>query len=1142
VTVSTQQFLLDLRSKDIILWAEGDRLRCSAPKGALTSALREELNQRKAELLAFLHLARQTSVAEKAPPLVRIARDGVLPLSFGQQRLWFLHELDGGSTAYNIQFTVLLTGHVDIKALRWGLEGVVKRHEILRTAFPAINGQPRQRIANQRELNLSIENLQSWPVGQRQSQVKLWLWKERRKPFDLARGPLLRVLLLRLEDGEHILILTMHHTITDGWSMSVLFDELGAFYSAFTEGEEVSLTDLPIQYADYAAWQRQWLSGDVLEAQLQYWKDRLANPPTLQLPADRPRPAVQTFQGARESEVMPQELSKALGKLSQREGVTLFMTLLAAFAILLHRYTGQDDIVLASPIANRNRPEIERLIGFFVNMLVMRTDVSGDPTFRQLLARVREMTLGAYQHQDLPFEKLVEELQPERDMSRSPIFQVTFALQNAPMPPLELGNLTLSLLPMHVETTRFDLEVDLWESKDGLSIRFIYNTDLFDAVTIRRMLRHFQVLLEGIAADPDRQIANLPLMRDAEQRQLLVEWNQTTTDYPNNKAVHELFEDRVDRNPDAIAVVFGDQKLTYQELNTRANQLAHHLQHLGVGPEVLVGICAQRSLEMVVGVLGILKAGGAYMPLDPDYPKQRLAFMLEDMKVPVLLTQASLKDQLPNYPGTIVCLDSEWKQIAVESTDNLRAGATANNLAYVIYTSGSTGQPKGSCIEHRSVVRLVKETNYVELGPQEVFLQFAPISFDASTFELWGSLLNGAKLVVFPPHRPSLEELGEFIQKEGITTLWLTAALFHQMVDGQLETLTHVRQILAGGEALSVPHVQKMIEGLGNHRLINGYGPTENTTFTACHVMTAASRIGRSVPIGVPISNTQVYILDRHMQPVPVGVCGELYIGGDGLAREYLNRPALTAERFISHPFSDEPGARLYKTGDTVCYLQDGSIEFLGRVDHQVKIRGFRVELGEIEATLAQHPAVKETVVLCREDQPGDKRLVAYMVGADVTFSADDLRNFLRKRLPEYMVPAAFVVLDALPLTPIGKIDRKALPVLDGTRPEMDIDFIPPRTGTEQSIAAIWRELLQIEDIGIYDDFFELGGHSLLATQVMSRLSAALNLELPLHVLFESSTIDGLAKYVDTTIRMIQGRTSSKRAATGRNGYEEGEI
>ncbi|NNF93561.1 MAG: amino acid adenylation domain-containing protein, partial [Altererythrobacter sp.] len=757
----------------------------------------------------------------------------------------------------------------------------------------------------------------------------------------------------------------------------------------------------------------------------------------------------------------------------------------------------QNDLVVGSPIANRTRAELEELIGFFVNSLVMRTDVSGDPSFAELLARVRQVALEAYAHQDLPFERLVEELDPERDLSRNPLFQVMFAVQNAPGKASTLAGteLTIGAFSGNLQTTRFDLEVHVLEVDEQLQFHFIYSTDLFDGSTMRRMLGHYERVLEEVVKNSACRISELALLDEAERHQVLHEWNDTRTAYPREGSIKDLFEAQVGRDADAVALEYEGQRLSYGELNARANQLAHYLRQRGVGPEVMVAISVERSVEMVVGILGIVKAGGAYVPLDAQYPGPRLSMMLEDTAAPVLLTQSSLRDRLPEFDGEVICLDTDWAQIARKRRTNPKVEVNASNLAYVMYTSGSTGRPKGTCVEQRSVVRLVKNTNYLDFGPQEVFLQFSPISFDASTLELWGSLLNGGKLLVCPPGQLSMGQLGQIIRDGGVSTLWLTAGLFNLMVDEQLDSLRGVRQLLAGGEALSVDHVRRVLEGIGTGRLINGYGPTENTTFSCCHVMDAHSDVGQSVPIGRPISNTRVYILDEHLHPVPVGVPGELYLGGDGLARGYLNRPELTAEKFIADPFSDEPHARLYRTGDWVRYQPDGNIEFIGRRDHQVKVRGFRIELGEIEAALGRLQPVQEAVVLLREDRPGDKRVVAYVVAeGEQAGLVEELRTQLKRELPDYMLPSAFVLLDALPLTPNGKVDRAALPAPEAAD-HLTAEYVAPRTPTEEILAGIWAEVLGVERVGVHDDFFELGGHSLLATQVISRVRQALGVE-----------------------------------------------
>ena len=752
------------------------------------------------------------------------------------------------------------------------------------------------------------------------------------------------------------------------------------------------------------------------------------------------------------------------------------MSLLTVYVMMLQRYSGQDEITVGSPIANRNRSEIEGLIGFFVNMLVMRVDCSGNPDFSGLARRVNEVALGAYEHQDIPFEKLVDALQVERDPSRNPLFQVYFALRNSAQEASRPQGITLEPIGDEIQSTRFDLECTVSNQDGRLHVNFIYNTNLFDAATIKRMQRHYANLLAAVVAEPKRPlpISQLTLLGDSERQLLLQDWTHTRTDYPREQTVHDLFVQQAQATPDAIALEYEGETLSYAQLNARANQLAHYLQARGVGPEVLVGIGVERSLEMVIGLLGILKAGGAYLPLDADYPASRLAYMLSDAAVPVLLTQSSQRDQLADFAGETICLDTDWPEIARERESEPESGAKADSLMYAIYTSGSTGVPKGTLIEHRSAVRLVRETNYIELGPEEVFLQFAPISFDASTLELWGSLLNGSRLVIFAAGRSGLEELGEVIATRGVTTLWLTSALFSQMVDNHCDRLSGVKQLLAGGEALSLPHVQKMLDRLGEgSRLINGYGPTENTTFTCCHVMTADSELGQSVPIGRPISNTWVYVLDAAMQPVPVGVAGELYIGGDGLARGYLNQAELTAEKFVSDPFSAEPGARLYATGDLVRYRRDGSIEFIGRIDQQVKLRGYRIELGEVETALAGQESVSEAVAVVREYETGDKRLVAYVVPTQAWLEQHpveaesgesdhqelipQLREQLRALLPGYMLPSLFVVLEALPLNANGKVDRKALPDPSDMQAGTEIEYVAPRNPSwSGQLADIW--------------------------------------------------------------------------------------
>jgi len=874
----------------------------------------------------------------------------------------------------------------------------------------------------------------------------------------------------RLTDNEHLLLLGRHHIVYDGWCRGIIARELSVFYEAFASGRQVSLPDLPIQYADFAHWQRQWSQGEVLEAHLAYWRKQLEDLPTLQLPTDRPRPPVQTSHGARQYFVLSETLSEGLKNLSNGCGVTLFMTLLGAYQTLLHRYTGKDDIVIGTPIAGRNRSELENLIGLFLNVLVLRTDFSGDPTFRALLDRVREVCLEAYAHQDVPFEKLVEELHPERNLSHNPLFQVTFSLQNTPRFPLELAGLTANDLEVDAGIARFDLELFVEEGESGLRGYVNYNTDLFSAATIDRMLGHLQELLEGVVENPGRRLWDLPMLTEPERQQLLVKWNDTQRDHPRDKCIHELFEEQVDRSPDAVAVVFQDKHLTYRELNRRANQLAHHFRKLGVGPEAPVGLCMERSLEMVIGLLGILKAGGAYVPIDPAYPAQRLAFMLEDSRTQVLLTQKHLLERFSEQGTKAVCVDADWRTIGQESKENPDSGVTADNLAYVIYTSGSTGRPKGVQVPHRAVVNLLMISRKVTTDPVQLL----------------------AKL-----------------SSQSVTVMQATPATWQMLLGAGWEGSRELK-ILCGGEVLSQELAAQLLSRSSS--LWNLYGPTETTIWSAIHRVELGDT---RIPIGRPIANTQIYILDSRLQPVPIGVPGELHIGGICLARGYVGHPDLTAEKFIPDPFGVEAGALLYKTGDLARYLPDGDIEFLGRIDDQVKIRGFRIELGEIESVLAQNPALRQVVVVVHQDSPGEKRLVAYVVPhAEQTLTTTDLLSLLKSKLPEYMLPSTFVFLDALPLTPNGKVDRRALPEPGAERAELKEAYVAPRTAVQKKLADIWTEVLKLERLGIHDNFFDIGGHSLKATQVMSRVRAVFEMDVPLRTLFEKPTVEELAVVV----------------------------
>jgi amino acid adenylation domain-containing protein len=1124
--MKTAAFLSHLNSLHVRLSAEGERLRIRAPKGALTPDLHSELTKRKAEILALLQKSGGSLQPVFLSPLRAASRNAELPVSFAQQRLWLLNQLEPGSPAYNQLKVLRLEGTPDVEALKKALDGIVARHEVLRTTFTVVDGgTPVQLVGNNWSVDLRLVDLSEYPHVEQEAELQRQIDEIRERPFDLSRDLMLRATLLRLREQEHVLLLSTHHIAFDAWSIGVLFREFGALYEGFCTGKPSTLPELPIQYADYAVWQRQWLQGEILETQLAYWKNQLSDVPVLELPTDRPRPPVQSYRSAKQYLALSKALSDQLQDLSRKEGVTLFMTLLAAFQTLLHRYTGQDDIAVGSPIAGRTRPEIEPLIGFFVNTLVLRNDLSGNPTFRELLARVRKVAVDAYEHQDIPFEKLVEELNPDRDLYRTPLFQVMFVFQNAPTSAVELPGLAVTLVQANIGTVKFDLILSIIDESGASKACFEYNTDLFEEATIRRMLGHFQTLLEGVVKDADQPIADLPILTEAERHQLLVEWNDTQKDYPKDECIHEFFEAQVERSPGDVAVIFEDKQLTYQELNREANQLASYLKNLGVGYEALVGIYVERSLEMAVAVLAVLKAGGAYVPLDPLYPKERLAFMLEDSQVKVVLTQKSLVDALPTHSGQVVCLDTAWPTIARDKEDHVARAAIAENLAYVIYTSGSTGRPKAVAMPHGALSNLIAwQVHNLRRQETSRTLQFTSLSFDVSFQEIFTTWCSGGTLVIPSESvRQDVNSLLRFIADKKIDRIFLPFVALQQLAEassGQNELAESLREIITAGEQLHVtPHIVGLFSQLRDCYVYNQYGPSESHVVSAFTLSDTAEGWPILPPIGRPIDNTEIYLLDHRHRPVPVGVPGELYIGGAGLARGYLNHPDLTAEKFIPNPFSTDPGARLYATGDLSRYLPDGNIEFLGRIDHQVKIRGYRVELGEIEAVLRQHPAVSTAVVITTGESPAEKRLVAYVVTNKVgALGAADLRKFLKDRLPDYMMPSFFVMLDEMPLTPSGKVNRRALPAPDQSRPELDETFVAPRTPIEQALAEIWAEILKLEQIGIHDNFFELGGHSLLATRLISRVRDAFQVDLALRMIFEAPTVAELALRIEQSI------------------------
>ncbi|NPD22374.1 non-ribosomal peptide synthase/polyketide synthase, partial [Corallococcus exiguus] len=1047
----------------------------------------------------------------QAPPLVPAPRTGELPLSFAQQRLWFIDQLLPGASTYNVPSILHLEGELHFEAVRRALTELVRRHEALRTSFPSHQGQPFQRIASPTDLPLPIVDLSSLGEAALEEARRL-ASTEAQRPFDLANGPLVRALLLKLAPTQHVLVFTLHHIVSDGWSRGVLVREVAALYAVFSEDRPSPLRDLPVQYADYALWQRSWLQGDVLDTQLDYWRQRLSDAAPLELPTDFPRPAVQSSHGAMQPLRLPLPLANALKALGRREGVTPFMFLLAAFQLLLSLYSGQEDISVGTPIAGRTYAETESLIGFFVNTLVLRTRVSLRASFHQLLKQVREAALGAYAHQDVPFERLVEDLRPQRDLTRPPLFQALFSLQNTSMTAVQLPGLTLRPLEVEGHTVKAELELFLFETPDGFDGSLGYNTALFAPATARHMARHFGVLVEALVAHPEAPLASASMLSHEEQRQVLLDWNDTRASFPHEASIHQRFASQARETPDAVALIFGDDHLTYRQLDERSNQLAHALIGLGVTPGTPVALGLERSFDLIVSLLAILKAGAAYVPLELAHPRERLALLLDDCAAPLLLSHSSLAERLPSFPGRTLLLDDEASQLARQPTHAPAVPVSADSLAYVLFTSGSTGQPKGVLVPHRGITRLVLGSDFIRFGADEVFLQFAPVAFDASTLEIWGALLHGATLVLAPPHALSTEELAALLRDHRVTTLWLTAALFEQMALHQGEALAQVRQVLAGGDVLPAKRVRQHLSRLSpGSVLVNGYGPTENTTFSTTLTLRPDTRVEGTVSIGRPISNATAYVLDAQLRPVPVGVPGELFVGGDGLAWGYLHRADLTAERFIPHPFATLPGRRLYRTGDKARWRSDGTLDFLGRTDFQVKLRGFRIEPGEVEAALRRLPAVSEALVLLREDVSGDKRLVAYVVPSEPVSEAltETLRTQLQQQLPGYMVPSAFVALEALPLTPNGKVDRKALPAPDVAATHGR--YVTPRTPLEQLIAQAFAEVLRLERVSADADFFDLGGHSLLAVHLMALLRERTGRALPLSALFQSSTVERLA-------------------------------
>ena len=1053
-------------------------------------------------------LTRAATNSLSIPKIVPFDRDlSPLPLAYAQERLWFLDQLEDTSATYNIPGAVRIEGALDCHALQRAIDAMVERHEILRTTFPMVDGIASQHVHP--VLSVSLQRIKATDIL-----LSAWLEQEANHPFDLAAGPLVRISLLPLSAQEYALAVTMHHIISDGWSINLFIQELAALYGAYAQGQLSPLPPLPIQYADYTMWQRQWLQGEVLTSQLDYWQQQLSGiPALLELPTDKPRPAVQSFRGSTYTMELPARLSQQVQALCQQQQITLFMVLLAAYQLLLYRYSRQADIVVGSPIANRQQLELESLIGCFVNTLVLRTKIDEQGSVEQLLQQVKQMTVDAYGHQDVPFEQVVDALQPQRTLAHSPLFQVMFVLQNVPSTPWQLPDVTLKPIETEIGTAQFDLTLEMQEDETGLVSSWCYNSDLFKRETIERMAVHFETLLAAMVADVSQPVATLPMLTQAEQEQLLVIWNDTAVDYPIDQCIHRLFEQQVQQRPDEIAILHNSQSLSYQELNARANQLAHHLQTLGVGPDVLVGLCVERSLEMAVGMLAILKAGGAYVPLDPGYPEARLQFILEDTGIATVLTQQSVTAVLSDSVAQVVCIDRDWSVIAQVPCENLATAVGAENLAYVIYTSGSTGQPKGVMVPHRGLVNHGLEVvRQYGLTCSDRILQFATFGFDVAAEEIFPCWLSGATLVLRPPEL-SLQpaDFIQFVADTQLTVVNLPVSYWYQWVLALPQLLNHwpnaLRLVVVGSEAVLPEYLsiwQQQVGHLVDWR--NAYGPTE-ATITATIFEPGEDVISlATVPIGRPIANVQTYILDSFLQPVPTGVTGELHIGGVGLAKGYVNRPQLTAEKFITNPWGE---GRLYKTGDLARYLSDGTIEFIGRIDHQVKLRGFRIELGEIEALLSAHKHIQQCAVVVREDTPNRKQLVAYVVGSE-HLNVDGLKSELQEQLPDYMLPHTIVPLRSLPMMPNGKVDRNALPVPDGELLQTD-DFVAPQTEAEETLAAVWQEILGLETIGIHDNFFELGGDSILSIQMIAQARKA-GLSLSAKQLFQHQTIAELVK------------------------------
>ena len=1081
------KYLSKLQKQKIEVYSSDYKLHILDEDKLITDEILFNLKDNKAQIIRILQ---QHTIDEKKIDFVE--RGKYAPLSFAQERLWFMDQYDHNAS-YNMPGAIRLFGGLNIEILENALLAIVSRHEVLRTNFVTINDEPKQVVHENPSCNLEIVNLSHLSKEDADKQILGYIHEESQKPFDLVNESLIRFILYTIKEEESVLFLNHHHIISDGWSSSILINEMTLLYDAFNNNKPSPLKELPIQYADYAIWQKEYLEGELLQKQADYWKSKLEGVGIIELPTDKVRPKEQTFNGNRLPIHLNKDIIDKLNQLSRKNDATLFMTLLSVFKILLQKYTGQADICVGSPISNRTREEVEGLIGLFVNTLSLRSDVNPELSFNDFLGKVKATTLEAYENQDIPFEKVVDVVEPERNLSYSPLFQVMMVLQNNPVGDLKFSGLNIETLEFESAISKFDITLDFIETANGLYGNIEYNTDLFESGTIERMAKHFVVLVEQITENSQKQIKDVEILTSAEKHQLLVDWNDTKVDYPKEKCIHQLFEEQVEKTPDNVAVVFEEEKLTYRQLNDKSNQLAHYLQKRGVKPESLVGICVERSLEMIVGLLGILKAGGAYVPIDPTYPKDRISYMLEDADSEIVLTQEHL--DLPKTNSEIIYLDTDWDKIENEPKENVKSEVKSDNLAYVIYTSGSTGRPKGVMIEHGNVNAFL-HWSYKEFENSEFdkMLFVTSICFDLSIFEMFFTLTTGKILEVLDNGLSIPEHLDSDHRLMVNTVPSVVDSLLSSNVD-----LSSVSVLNIAGEPIPLNYLGKLLGSVGEIR--NLYGPSEDTTYSTVFRIDSESK----VLIGRPISNTQVYILSTDDLLQPIGVVGELCLGGAGLARGYLNNPELTSEKFISHPFKD--GERLYKTGDLGRYLPDGNIEFLGRVDDQVKIRGFRIELGEIESVVRGYSYFSSCVVLVKELSIGHKELVGYVVGESL--DVDHLRNYLRGILPEYMIPCYFILLEALPLTYNGKVDKDALPYPDVASVAIGVDYVAPRNEEEKKLVDVWSDVLGVskEYISVKANFFELGGNSFKIIRLLKRINKAFGYELTIAVLFRHPTI-----------------------------------